>query len=871
MPPAEPEPDAVPPAEPEPDAVPPAEPEPDTVSPAEPEPDTVSPAEPEPDAVPPAEPEPDTLSPAEHEPDTVSPAEPEPDTVSPAEPEPDAVPPAEHEPDAVPPAEHEPDTAPIYELLSSCGRVLFTATLFKQSGLVHNNQMTEDEACYLIKSLYLNVIPKTGFKFDADFHCQGAPIAWLKSRVRLKKMTITNPKSKKARKGKNQVVTILVGERDRISSTQTSSQQSCNETASPYNANDKIDLFWSSYHIATGHFHPTNDDTDISQNKVLVEVQNVYTHNLNHVDRKRRASIVPGKVIPWPRVETELHSEESVQLKSKRKSEKKRVGPEEKRETKRLKMTKFDEPMKQCQCKRLSCFDKFSIEEQISMREEYWNIETYEEKNLYLARLLDKEHKHRTTNLNHKKREREYNKIYHLPKDDALIRVCKVMFEETFGVSQKKCAIVLKKKEEMSFDHERKNKISSNITKKEVRKKVKSHIEKFPSVSSHYRRKYTGKRYFEHGLTVAKMYNAFREENPGLKISLSTYKKIVDQYNIGFHKPKNDKCGICTQYENSTKTDADIENYTRHRKFIDDSRLLQKKDKARAQVDPSFEALVCDMEAVRPCPKSPVSAFFYVTKISCYNYTVYSLGSHNVTCYTWNSGGRGKQRGADEISSALYHYILGLSGVPSLEEVVVWSDTCSGQNRNQYLCSLLIRLLREAKYLKKITLKYFTPGHNQSECDNVHSVLERKIKSVEVYNPNDMKVLMRSAKYNVESLGENHCPIYDVKQSSKDIIVNRNKYKLSDGKVQTVSWMKNKINILEKTTMRMSETYDESDCVTVNIDAAPTATAAMATRQSGKTRLPKLKIKPPGGENPKTISKLVQLCHKGQIPNEYVL
>ena len=34
----------------------------------------------------------------------------------------------------------------------------------------------------------------------------------------IEKMTITNPKSKKARKGKNQVVTILVGERDRISS-----------------------------------------------------------------------------------------------------------------------------------------------------------------------------------------------------------------------------------------------------------------------------------------------------------------------------------------------------------------------------------------------------------------------------------------------------------------------------------------------------------------------------------------------------------------------------------------------------------------------------------------------------------------------------
>ena len=67
-----------------------------------------------------------------------------------------------------------------------------------------------------------------------------------------------------------------------------------------------------------------------------------------------------------------------------------------------------------------------------------------------------------------------------MPKDDALIRV---MFEETFGVSQKKCAIVLKKKEEMSFGHERKKRFFLI----EPKKKVKSHIEKFPSMNSHYR------------------------------------------------------------------------------------------------------------------------------------------------------------------------------------------------------------------------------------------------------------------------------------------------------------------------------------------------------------------------------------------------
>ena len=171
------------------------------------------------------------------------------------------------------------------------------------------------------------------------------------------------------------------------------------------------------------------------------------------------------------------------------------------------------------------------------------------------------------------------------------------------------------------------------------------------------------------------MFNVFKAENPGIKVSLTTYRKIVARYNIAFHKPKNDKCAICTAYENDAKTNEAIQTYAAHRTFIEDSRSLKDKDKKRAQEDPTFEALVCDMEAVRPCPNTKVGSFFYVTKISCYNYTVYSLGSRRVTCFTWNSGDRGKQRGADEISSVLYHYTMELSTVPSLKEVVVWADS----------------------------------------------------------------------------------------------------------------------------------------------------------------------------------------------------
>ena len=101
-----------------------------------------------------------------------------------------------------------------------------------------------------------------------------------------------------------------------------------------------------------------------------------------------------------------------------------------------------------------------------------------------------------------------------------------------------------------------------------------------------------------------KMFNAFTQEYPSTKIKLSTYRKVVNKYNIGWYKPKNDLCRTCTAYDNSEKSPEQIKAYTENRRHINESRQLKEEDKLRAKSDTTFEALICDMEAVRPCPKA---------------------------------------------------------------------------------------------------------------------------------------------------------------------------------------------------------------------------------------------------------------------------
>ena len=156
-------------------------------------------------------------------------------------------------------------TEPVYELLSLCGRVLLTGTWFKESGMVHHKEMAAEEVSYVIKSVFMNVIPKTRCKFDPDFHCQGTPIAWKKSLVRLKetskRLKIGVAKQcKSTGNQKNKVINVGSYANDTPKSSSSTLPEPVNNDARMfrYNAHDFIDLFWGSFQIATGCYSTTD-------------------------------------------------------------------------------------------------------------------------------------------------------------------------------------------------------------------------------------------------------------------------------------------------------------------------------------------------------------------------------------------------------------------------------------------------------------------------------------------------------------------------------------------------------------------------------------------------------------------------------------
>ena len=258
-----------------------------------------------------------------------------------------------------------------------------------------------------------------------------------------------------------------------------------------------------------------------------------------------------------------------------------------------------------------------------------------------------------------------------------------------------------------------------------------AHINSFPKVSAHYVRKSSQKTYIEDTtnvskLTLTKMHNLYLAEcqKEGVKdhVSVTTYKDILNSQNIKIHQPKKDQCKICVKYtrsnpEEKERLEASQETHINNNKKVMELKLAYK---TRGKEDKSLLVFNFDLEAVLYTPCDKVSTIYYMRKLCTYNSTAFNLVTKTGQCYIWDES-EGK-RGSNEIGTTIHRYLEQFDG----EEVVMFSDTCGGQNRNQYIAALLLYIVTNHRSIKSIDYIFMVQGHSHMEVDSMHSAIERK-------------------------------------------------------------------------------------------------------------------------------------------------
>lgn len=114
--------------------------------------------------------------------------------------------------------------------------------------------------------------------------------------------------------------------------------------------------------------------------------------------------------------------------------------------------------------------------------------------------------------------------------------------------------------------------------------------------------------------------------------------------------------------------------------------------------------------------------------------------------YTWPESVASK--GSSEITSCIRKYVT--DNLPAdTEKLILYSDPCSGQNRNSKISLMLINLLHSWPHnsLKAIEQRFFMKGHARNKCNVQFRLIEKRKKVMQnIFGPKDCVELINTSK-----------------------------------------------------------------------------------------------------------------------------
>lgn len=336
------------------------------------------------------------------------------------------------------------------------------------------------------------------------------------------------------------------------------------------------------------------------------------------------------------------------------------------------------------------------------------------------------------------------------------------MFMATFDLKDRKVRTLANKLvlgQGIASDDMRKGNCSQKQVSPEHADYIMKHIKSFPAEESHYGREKSSRLYLSSDLNVQRMYELYQDQCGGdnlTPVHYNTYRRAFNSLNLKFRKPKIDTCNTCDMF----KIELQVEKDERKRKEIivrkdahhlEAQRIYSEKrdDKKRAEQDMSVRTISFDLQKQLATPYLTCGRAFYSRQLYTYNLTIYEtqIDGNIPVCYIWDET-RAK-RGSKEIGSCLWHYFKGLPAC--VEEVIMYSDRCAGQNNNRtvlFIMAYVTELAAADGRKLSICHKFMASGHSHMECDTIHSAIERAKKrtQVNIETPHDWTLFISSIR-----------------------------------------------------------------------------------------------------------------------------
>lgn len=393
----------------------------------------------------------------------------------------------------------------------------------------------------------------------------------------------------------------------------------------------------------------------------------------------------------------------------------------------------------------LKCSEKISIEERHTLFKSFYSMDV-NSKNVFLFKsiVIQNVKRFRADAQKHKTASFKY-KIF-LDRTEKF--VCKRAICAIFAIGRKKLQLIQEKIKKgacsPSADARGKHDNRPNRIPFEVVEFVKWHIGQFPSEESHYsRHNNPNRRYLSPELSVKIMHELYlkectNQEKPEIyRIKIEMYRVIfVENFNLGFGAPKSDTCSTCDK--------GDPEPM--HKENYEFAFTMMEKDRKMPENNAQTIYITYDLQQTMPLPKLSTGKAWYLRQLWFYNLGIHAIskekGNHSIMCnWTENVAGRG----SSEIISCLWQYIQTEPSLQNIDHLLIWTDSCGGQNKNFNVIAFYQYLILTKKFVL-IDHKFPEVGHSFLDSDRDFGRIEkRKRKAGNVYLPEEYRTLIQTS------------------------------------------------------------------------------------------------------------------------------
>lgn len=264
-----------------------------------------------------------------------------------------------------------------------------------------------------------------------------------------------------------------------------------------------------------------------------------------------------------------------------------------------------------------------------------------------------------------------------------------------------------------------------------------------PKMPSHYCRQRTEKQYLEPNFRnlaeLYKYYSLVCTENQRQPLSTCYFSNTFSALKLGLYQPKKDRCDMCVGFEKGNVT---LEEITLHVEQKELAKKEKRNDKIKAHAGLAH-VFTMDVQAVQLSPQNKASALYYKQKLKNHDFSMYNLATKDCTCYWWHEGE------GDMCASMFTTCVLKHLNRKCKDElpIIIWSDGCVYQNRNQILSNALLDY--SVKEKKIVEQKFLVKGHTQMEVDTIHALIERNAKGKNIDVPSDYIRITEQARHTI--------------------------------------------------------------------------------------------------------------------------